>query len=81
MNKFAINKSYAEQLNFKYGGNWISNLENVNKSVKLWATGNATISSGRVYIAFPADKILTPQEKLKYNIIEQNRIKLILNLK
>ena len=72
VDKFTVDHAYAEQLNYKYGGNWITNLGSIDKkaSVKLWATGNATISSGRTYMAFPADKILTHQEKLTYNIIE-----------
>lgn len=70
-NQTSYNKFEIEQLNYKYGGNWISNNNDKLKlKLKLWATGDATLSSGRIYIALPADKILTPQEKLKYNIIE-----------
>lgn len=53
-------------------GRWI-NTENSlddNKLYKLYATGNATLASGRKYIALPSDKILSDIDYLKYNIIK-----------
>ena len=37
---------------------------------KLYATGDYTLNSGRIYIALPTNKILTYSDKIKYNIIE-----------
>jgi hypothetical protein len=55
-----------------YGNNWIQNLNNIysNKDVKIYATGNSSISSGRIYIALPADKILSREDYIKYNIMK-----------
>jgi hypothetical protein len=47
--------------------NNLDKLDN-NKLYKLYATKNASLSSGREYIALPADKILTNQDISKYNI-------------
>ena len=47
--------------------NNLDNLDN-NKLYKLYATKNASLSSGREYIALPADKILTFRDISKYNI-------------
>jgi hypothetical protein len=67
-------KSHLETLNIdrKYGSNWIQNLNNVNNNqdVKLYATGQSSISTGRVYIALPANMKLTDQDILKYNIMK-----------
>ncbi len=42
---------------------------NTNERYVLHSTGNASISGGREYISFPSNKILTTQEKIKYNIL------------
>ena len=58
----------------KYGCNWIiydTNIHiNKHKDYKLYATGDYNMSSGRIYIALPANKALTNSDKIKYNIIE-----------
>ena len=52
------------------GFNWILNINNIgnNELAKIYPTGDASMSAGRIYIAFPATKILTPEEIRKYNI-------------
>ena len=51
---------------------WITNVENIvdNKLYKLYATNNASLSSGREHIALPSDKILTANDYLKLNIMK-----------
>ena len=46
-----------------------SKCEGKKQNYVLYATGNATISNGREYIALPADKVLTKEDKRKYNIL------------
>ena len=45
-----------------------SNSNNKNEKYVLYTTGNASIRNGREYVCFPADKILTKDDKIKYNI-------------
>ncbi len=53
---------------------WIKIIENKNINrddtdlYKLYPTNNFSISSGREYIALPADKILSQCDFFKYNI-------------
>jgi hypothetical protein len=51
---------------------WIKNINDLddNKIYKLYATKNATLSSGREFIALPSDKSLTANDYLKNNIIK-----------
>jgi hypothetical protein len=71
-----FSKKTLDVMNFdrKYGSNWIKfdneTYSNSNKGLKLYATGDYTWSSGRIFIALPADKKITASEKVKYNIIE-----------
>lgn len=69
-----FSKSTLERMNYdrSYGNNWIQNLNNIdsNKDVKIYATGNSTISTGRIYIALPADKVLSREDYIKYNIMK-----------
>jgi len=65
-----INMNYDKKYS-SFG--WIKNIENNNddnKSYKLYATNEASLSSGRKYIALPSDKILTANDYLKYNIMK-----------
>jgi len=48
---------------------WIQNLENVQGKVILYATGECTIGSGRIYVALPANQPLTEEVKKKHNIM------------
>jgi hypothetical protein len=52
------------------GFNWIMNIENIkdNELAKLYPTGNAGVSSGRLYVALPANKVITKELIEKYNI-------------
>jgi hypothetical protein len=52
------------------GRNWISNIANIdeNEPAKLYPTGNASLSGGRIYIALPASLKITKEIELKYNI-------------
>jgi hypothetical protein len=63
--------SSKEELYRKGGAQWISNLHTVktNEPLKLYPTGDCTISQGRIYVAFPSTHTLTPQEKEKFNIM------------
>lgn len=52
---------------------WIINAEDNlddNKIYKLYATRDASLSSGRLHIALPSDKVLTPQDYVTYNIMK-----------
>jgi hypothetical protein len=51
---------------------WI-NLEHAkdeNTTYKIYATNNVTLSGGREYIAFPANKNLSLDDYSKYNIMK-----------
>ena len=63
------NKNEISYMNTKYGG-WIRMPEKdpYIKDYVLYATGDATIGSGRIYIALP-NKPLTLEDKIKYNIM------------
>jgi|LauGreDrversion4_1035100.scaffolds.fasta_scaffold1856087_1 hypothetical protein len=74
---FTKEELYRMNNNSKYGFNWI-NLLHVNHindnskhiKYKLYPTGNVMdIIIGREYIAFQEDKVLTYDEKRKYNIL------------
>jgi hypothetical protein len=72
MNDRTFSKTELLELNrsSKYGYNWISNLENVNGGpIRLYPTGDFKWTTGRIYIALPANKPLSNQDKVKYNII------------
>lgn len=61
--------SEVRRLNTKYGGGWITNIHTLaDKTYKLHPTGNCTLN-GRDYVALPANKNLTAEEKRRYNII------------
>lgn len=74
MDNKTFSKSQLEKMNTdpKYGSNWIQNFSNINnnQSIKLYATGQSSISTGRVYIALPANMKLTDQDIVKYNIMK-----------
>ena len=51
---------------------WIKNAEDNlddKKIYKLYATREASLSSGRIHIALPSDKVLTAQDYVTFNII------------
>lgn len=70
-------KSQLESMNNnkKYSSTrWITNLNNIdykdnNKLFNIFPTYNASLS-GREYIAFPIDKILSNNDYKKYNILK-----------
>ena len=70
-----MNTYYAEQLrqmnlNSKYGSGWIKNANQLeNKEYVLMATGECSISSGRIYVAVPKNKVLTLEEKRQLHIM------------
>jgi hypothetical protein len=51
-------------------GNWIINIDAIKNDelAKIYATGDAGLSCGRIYIALPVTTILTPELIQKYNI-------------
>jgi hypothetical protein len=74
---FTKEELYRMNNNSKYGFNWI-NLTQVNHinpinniiKYKLYPTGNIKdMIIGREYIAFPQDKVLNLEEKIRYNIL------------
>ena len=73
MNKFT--KKEINDLNSCYPWNNSINTsqikDNANKNDEfiLYATGNASITSGREYISLPANKVISQQDKIKYNLI------------
>jgi hypothetical protein len=74
-NERTFSKSTLEKMNYdhNYGSGWIKNLENIKtdeSNIKLYATGDSSISTGRIYIALSANKKLTQLDKQKYNITE-----------
>ena len=64
------NVSELQYMNTKYNG-WIRMGEKdpYQKDYVLYATGDATVSSGRIYVALPKNKVLSYVDKLKYNIM------------
>jgi len=66
-----FNKSQLQCMNLDplFGSSWIKNVDklDINKKYILYATGDADLS-GRKYIAVPANKNLTEEEKLVLNI-------------
>ena len=71
MNTYSNNDIHSMNYDYKCGTNWIkkdSTLPNSN-NYKLYPTGDATISSGRIYIALPSNTIIDEKIKQKYNII------------
>jgi hypothetical protein len=71
---FTKNQLLSMNSDKKYSSfGWITNIDNVkddNKLYKLYATNNASLSSGREHIALPSDKILTANDYLKLNIMK-----------
>ena len=64
------NTSELQYMNIKYNG-WIrmGEKEQSQKDYLLYATGDSTISSGRIYVALPKNKVLSYEDKIKYNIM------------
>jgi hypothetical protein len=66
---YSLYSSEVWRLNSQYGGGWIKNIHTVtDKTYNLHPTGNCTLN-GREYVALPANKKLTAEEKRRYNII------------
>jgi hypothetical protein len=54
----------------QYGFGWIKNLEKVTcNTLKLYPTGDWNMSAGRLYIALPANKAITDDDIMRYNIL------------
>jgi hypothetical protein len=68
-NTFSKSELFQKNLDPKYGGRWIHNLDKVSdkKELKLYATGYADVT-GTKYIALPADLVLTDVIKRQYNL-------------
>ena len=68
---YSKNDLLSMNVDSRYGSHWIRNLANINHSqeLRLYPTGDANVSSGRKYIALPANKVLTADEKRAHNII------------
>lgn len=64
-------KSQLVQMNqSEMGHNWIRNIDKIgeNEPAKLYMTGDASMMSGRIFIALPASLEITPQVELRYNL-------------
>lgn len=62
-------KEHLHYLNTQHGGGWIRMPEkDKSKDYVLYATGESSISSGRVYVALKPGP-LSYEDKLKYNIM------------
>lgn len=70
MSKYTKAQLSAMNSNIILGSNWIKNIENIkeNEEAILYSTGDAGLSSGRIYIALPASTILTIAIIKQYNI-------------
>ena len=72
---FTKEELYRMNNDSKYGFNWIilthvNHINHNNIQYKLYPTGNVRdIIIGREYIAFPENKILSFEEKNRYNIL------------
>jgi len=74
---FTKEELYKMNNDSKYGFNWINltfvnhiNDNSKNIKYKLYPTGNVKdINVGREYIAFQEDKVLTQDEKIRYNLL------------
>ena len=66
-------ETWKEEAVRKNGGipcrGWIQNLENVDGKIKLYATGDCTIATGRIYVALSANEKMTEELKRKHNIM------------
>lgn len=71
MDNRTFNASQISSVNYdmKYGcQNWITTVSNSsNGEYKLYATGDADLN-GRKYVALPANKKVTDEDRRKYNI-------------
>ena len=70
-NTYSTSELFQMNYNPKYGSNWINtkNTNTVNDKYKLYPTGDATLQSGRIYVALPANTIIDENNRKKYNII------------
>ena len=52
------------------GFNWIKNIDNIGDTMlaKIYPTGDAGMMTGRIYMAFPANYVLTTDDIKKYNL-------------
>ena len=74
---FTKEELYKMNNDSKYGFNWINltfvnhiNDKSNNIKYKLYPTGNVKdINIGREYIAFQEDKMVTRDEKIRYNLL------------
>ena len=65
---YSLDKSDAVRMN---QSSWIVGLDSIpnNKSIILYPTNDSNNRIGRIYIALPADKLLTYEDKKRYNLI------------
>ena len=58
-------------VNKLYGSQWIKNINELSdkQEYKLYPTGEYEFNSGRIYVALPASKIISEEDKKKYNIM------------
>jgi hypothetical protein len=71
MTTFTKNTLLRMNSDSRYGYGWIKNLERMgdHEEIKIYPTGESTLATGRVYIAFPAKQALTQRDILQYNIL------------
>ena len=73
MNTKTYSKKELQKMNFNkiYGSQWIKNIYILNdaETYCIYATGGCDLVSGRMYIALPSNKMITIEDKKKYNLI------------
>jgi hypothetical protein len=64
---YSAQELYRKNINYP----WVntSQVAEKHKNYTLHATGEATLQSGRIYIALPSTTVLTEETKKKFNII------------
>lgn len=68
---FSKDKLESMNIDKKYGSNWIkfsSDYNNCKQDYKLHATGDCSVSSGRIYLALPSNIKITEEIIKKYNL-------------
>ena len=67
-------RQQLQEMNYdpNYGSAWIVNLESfkLHEPIRLYPTTETTYTSGRIYIALSANKVLTKEDIEKYHILK-----------
>jgi hypothetical protein len=63
-------KATLLEMNSKIGCKWIINIDNIKNTelAKIYPTGSFNMSAGKLYVALPANLVITDTIKKQYNI-------------